>query len=109
LHGTPRAGYAYIDLNVAGSERQFRVSGNRRRQFERGEKMKDVKNMLRIMGIILLGMFVLVVGIPLVLTAAGIVLSGVGAIIGIAVLLIKLAVVVAIGYLVLVGIRAALR
>ncbi|HVF48533.1 MAG TPA: hypothetical protein VNA19_00520 [Pyrinomonadaceae bacterium] len=54
-------------------------------------------------------MFVVVVGIPLVLTAAGIVLSGVGAIIGIAVLLIKLAVVVAIGYLVLVGIRAVLR
>jgi hypothetical protein len=54
-------------------------------------------------------MFVLVVGIPLVFTAAGIVLSGVGAIISIAVMLIKLAVMLAVGYLILVGIRALLR
>ena len=72
-------------------------------------KMKEVKDMLRIVGIILLGMFVVVVGIPVVLTAAGIVLSGIGAIISIAVALIKLGVLVAVGYLVLVGIRAVLR
>ena len=71
--------------------------------------MKDMKNILRVVGILLLGMFVLVVGIPLVLAAAGIVLTGIGAIIGIAVLLIKLGVVIAIGYLILVGIRAVLR
>ncbi|MGH9900600.1 MAG: hypothetical protein ACRD68_02050 [Pyrinomonadaceae bacterium] len=71
--------------------------------------MKDVKNMLRVVGIILLGLFVIVVGIPLVLTAAVVVLSGVGAIISVAVTLIKLGVIVAVGYLVLVGIRAALR
>ena len=71
--------------------------------------MKDMNNMLRIVGILLLGMFVLVVGIPLVLAAAGVVLSGIGAVIGIAVMLIKLAVVVAVGYLILVGIRAVLR
>ena len=73
------------------------------------ENMKDVKDVLRIVGIILLGMFVLVVGIPLVLTAAGIVLSGIGAVIGIAVLLIKLAVLAAVAYLILVGVRALLR
>lgn len=71
--------------------------------------MKDMKNILRVVGILLLGMFVLVVGIPLVLAAAGIVLSGIGAIVGIAVMLIKLGVVIAVGYLILVGIRAVLR
>ncbi len=71
--------------------------------------MKDAKDMLRIVGIILLCMFVLVVGIPLVVTAAGIVLSGIGVIIAVAVMLIKLAVLLAVGYLILVGIRAVLR
>ena len=51
--------------------------------------MKDTKDMLRIVGIILLCMFVLVVGIPLVMTAAGIVLSGIGIVIAIAVMLIN--------------------
>jgi len=68
--------------------------------------MKDTKEMLRIVGIILLGLFVLVVGVPLVLMAAGIVVSTV---IGLAVLLIKVAVTLAIVYLVLVGVRALLR
>lgn len=68
--------------------------------------MKDAKEMLRIVGIILLGLFVLVVGVPLVLTAAGIV---VGTIISLAVLLIKVAVTLAVIYLVLVGIRAVLK
>ncbi|MDT5262760.1 MAG: hypothetical protein QOC61_1764, partial [Acidobacteriota bacterium] len=35
--------------------------------------MKDSKEMLRIVGIILLGLFVLVVGVPLVFAAAGII------------------------------------
>lgn len=71
--------------------------------------MKEAKDTLRVVGIILLGLFVLIVGIPLVFAAAGITLGIIGTIFGIAVLLIKLAVVVAIGYLILVGIRAALR
>lgn len=68
--------------------------------------MRDAKEMLRIVGIILLGLFVLVVGVPLVLTAAGVV---VGTVIGLAVLLIKVAVTLAVVYLVLVGIRALLK
>ena len=68
--------------------------------------MKDIKDMMRIVGIILLGMFVLAVGVPLVFAAAGIVLGGV---IHLAIGLIKIAVVLAIGYLILVGVRAILR
>jgi hypothetical protein len=71
--------------------------------------MKEAKDTMRVVGIILLGLFVLIVGIPLVFAAAGITLSIIGTIFGIAVLLIKLAVVAAIGYLILVGVRAALR
>jgi hypothetical protein len=68
--------------------------------------MKDVKDMFRIVGIILLGLFVLVVGVPIVLMAAGIVVT---TIVGLAVLLIKVAVTLAIVYLVLVGVRALLK
>jgi uncharacterized membrane protein len=68
--------------------------------------MRDAKEMLRVVGIILLGLFVLVVGVPLVLGAAGIV---VGTVIGLAVLLIKVAVTLAIVYLVLAGVRALLK
>jgi hypothetical protein len=71
--------------------------------------MKEAKDVLRIAGIILLGLFVLVVGIPLVLAAAGITLSVVGFVFVLAVGLIKLAIVLAVVYLVLVGIRALLR
>jgi len=71
--------------------------------------MKEATNVLRIVGIVLLGIFVFAVGIPLVLTAAGITLGILGILFGIAVLVIKLAVVIAIGYLILVGIRAILR
>lgn len=71
--------------------------------------MREVKNTMRVVGVVLLGLFVLVVGIPLVLTAAGITLHVFGFVFGLAVGLIKLAVVVAIGYLALVGIRALLR
>ena len=68
--------------------------------------MKEAKNALRIAGMLLLGVFVFVVVVPFVLSAGGFVISS---LIAIAVLAIKVAVVVAIGYLILVGIRALLR
>jgi len=71
--------------------------------------MKDASDILRIVGIILLGIFVFAVGIPIVLTAAGITLGIIKILFGIAVLVIKLAVVIAVAYLLLVGIRALLR
>ncbi|HZN01363.1 MAG TPA: hypothetical protein VFB70_18315 [Pyrinomonadaceae bacterium] len=75
--------------------------------------MKDAKNVLRVVGMILLGLFVLVVAVPFIFTllvsAFGITLSIVSFLISLAVLLIKVAVVLAIGYLILVGIRALLR
>jgi hypothetical protein len=79
-----------------------------------GERtMKDAKNALRIVGMLLLGVFVFFVVIPFVLTlvfnAVGITISIIGGLISLAVLLIKVAVVLAIGYLILVGIRALLR
>ena len=71
--------------------------------------MREAKDVLRVVGVILLGLFVLVVGIPLVMAAAGITLGFIGFLFDLAVMLIKVAVVLAIGYLVLVGIRALLR
>jgi hypothetical protein len=71
--------------------------------------MKDAKDIFRIVGMILLGIFVFTVGVPLVFKVAGITLGIISILIGLAVLLIKVAVVLAIGYLVLVGIRALLR
>ena len=72
-------------------------------------KMKEATDILRVIGIILLAIFVFAVGVPIVLTAAGLTLGIIKILFGIAVLVIKLAVVVAIGYLILVGIRAVLR
>lgn len=71
--------------------------------------MKDARDVLRIVGMILLGVFVFAVGVPVVLKLAGLTLGIIGTLIGLAVLLIKVAVVLAIGYLILVGIRALLR
>ncbi len=71
--------------------------------------MKDVKNVLRVVGMILLGLFVFMVAAPLVLKVAGITFGIITGLIGLAVLLIKVAVVLAIGYLILVGVRALLR
>jgi len=71
--------------------------------------MKDARDVFRIVGMILLGVFVFTVGVPLVLKLAGITLGIIGVLIGLAVLLIKVAVVLAVGYLLLVGIRALLR
>jgi hypothetical protein len=77
------------------------------------QTMKDAKDVLRIVGMILLGVFVFMVAVPFVLTlvfnAVGITLGVIGFLIGVAVFLIKVAVVLAIGYLILVGIRALLR
>ena len=71
--------------------------------------MKDAGDVFRVVGMILLGVFVFTVGVPLVLKVAGITLGIISLLIGLAVLLIKVAVVLAIGYLILVGIRALLR
>ena len=71
--------------------------------------MKETNNPLKIAGFILLGLFILIVGIPLLMAAAGIAVGVVGMVFGLAVGLIKLAIVVAVIYLVLVGIRAMLR
>ena len=71
--------------------------------------MKEAKDVLRIVGIILLVLFVLAVGVPLVLAAAGVALGILGFLIGLAVMLIKIAIVVAIIYLIVVGIRAVLK
>lgn len=71
--------------------------------------MKNAKDAVRVVGIVLLCLFVMVIGVPLLLAAAGITLSIFGIITGLAIGLIKLAVVLAIVYLVLVGIRALLR
>ncbi len=75
--------------------------------------MKNAKDTMRVVGIVLLGLFVLVVGVPLVLAAAGITLSigfiTFGFVTALAIGLIKLAVVLAIAYLLLVGLRALLR
>ena len=75
--------------------------------------MRDSKEMLRIVGIILLGLFVLVVGVPLVFAAAGIIVvttvGVIGAVVKLAVLLIKVAVTLAVIYLILAGVRAILK
>ena len=71
--------------------------------------MKDAKDVLRIVGMILLGLFVFMVAAPLVMKLAGITYGIITGLIFLAILLIKVAVVLAIGYLILVGIRALLR
>lgn len=68
--------------------------------------MKNNKDAFKVVGIIFLCLFVLSVGVPLVLAAAGLTL---GIFLSLAIGIIKLAVVLAIIYLVLVGIRALLR
>jgi hypothetical protein len=75
----------------------------------RTAEMKDATDVIRIVGMVLLAIFVIAVGIPIVLTAAGITLGIIKILFGIAVMVIKLAIVIAIGYLILVGIRAILR
>jgi hypothetical protein len=105
FQGTPVARSSYSHPNAANARNLKAFSGKNLRN----GTMREAADILRIIGIILLGIFVLAVGIPLVLTAAGIALGIVGILFGIAVAVIKLAVVVAICYLILVGIRAVLR
>ena len=75
--------------------------------------MKEAKDVLRIVGVILLALFVVVVVVPFALTLvfkiAGVTLGILGILIWLAVMVIKIAVVVAIIYLIVVGIRAVLK
>ena len=68
--------------------------------------MKEATDLVRGIAIVLLVLVVLFIGVPFLLAAVGIV---VGFLITLAVFLIKAAVVVAIIYLIIVGIRAVLR
>jgi membrane protein YdbS with pleckstrin-like domain len=94
---------------VRGSAAWKELKGQRAlrnlRTLERCE-MKNTKDMMRVVGIVLLSLFVLAVGVPLVLAAVGVTLSIFGFL---AVVLIKVVVTLAIVYLVLVGIRTLLR
>lgn len=71
--------------------------------------MKDAKEAVRVVGIVLLCLFVLIVGGGLVMAAAGVTLGIFHIIVALAIGIIKLAVVLAIVYLVLVGLRSLLR
>jgi hypothetical protein len=71
--------------------------------------MKEATDILKIIGLVFLTIFVVVVGGRLLMAAIGITLGIAGLVFTLAVFLIKLAVVIAIGYLILVGIRAVLR
>ena len=68
--------------------------------------MKEAADLVRGVATVLLVLLVLFIGVPFVLSALGIV---VGFLITLAIILIKAAVVVAIIYLIIVGIRAVLR
>ena len=68
--------------------------------------MKEATDVLKIVGMILLALFVLAVGVPLVLAAAGVVFS---LLVTLAVWAIRIAVVFAIIYLIVVVIRAVLK
>ena len=63
----------------------------------------------KVAGFILAGLFVLACGVPLVLMLAGLALGAVGFFIGLAGMLIKLAVIIAVGYLVLVGVKSVMK
>ena len=68
-----------------------------------------MNDMLRVAGMVLLVLLALIVGLPLVFIAAGIILSAIGFIFGLAVLLIKLGVLVALVYLVVAAWRRLRR
>jgi hypothetical protein len=69
-------------------------------------EMKEATDLVRGIAVVLLVLLVLFIGVPFVLAAVGIV---VGFLIALAVFLIKAAVVIAIIYLIIVGIRAVLK
>jgi len=70
------------------------------------KKMKETTDVLKIVGMVLLALFVLAVGVPLVLALAGVVL---GFLVTLAVWVIKIAIVMAVIYLIVVAIRAVLK
>jgi hypothetical protein len=72
----------------------------------RVKKMKETTDVLKTVGMVLLALFVLAVGVPLVLALAGVVL---GFLVTLAVWVIKIAIVMAVIYLIVVGIRAVLK
>ena len=71
--------------------------------------MKEAKDILRIAGLVFLTIFVIVVGGHLLMAAVGITLGIASLVFGLAVFLIKVAIGIAIIYLILVGVRALLR
>jgi len=99
--GTISANLSYIDPD------ELKKSG--KTKGSRAAKMKEASDIFRIVGIVLLVIFVLAVGVPLVLAAAGVALGIIGMLVGLAIALIKIAIVIAIIYLIIVGIRAVLR
>ncbi len=68
-----------------------------------------MKDTMRVVGLVLLGVFVLIVGLPLVLAAAGIVLQTVGFVFGMAGAIIKVGVVLAVVYLFVMAARTLLK
>jgi hypothetical protein len=68
--------------------------------------MKETSDLIRNIAVGILVLIVLVVGIPFLLAALGIV---VGFLVTLAVMLIKVAIVIAVIYLLIVGVRAILR
>ena len=103
FYGTIVAGLSYIDASAERPSKEARTKGYQ------VKKMKEATDVLKIVGIVLLALFVLAVGVPLVLAAAGVALGVLGILIALAIALIKIAIVVAIIYLIVVGIRAVLR
>jgi hypothetical protein len=103
FHGTIPNPPSYID---ASAERTAKAPGSKGIGYG---KMKEATDVLKIVGIVLLALFVLAVGVPVVLAAAGVALGVLGLLVGLAIALIKIAIVVAIIYLIVVGIRAVLR
>src|SRR5262245_2515081 len=97
---------AFEKLFVYPSERKILKVLPRSAGVIGGPEMSDAKDIFEVGAMILLGIFVLSVGVPLLLAAAGVAL---GFLFHLAVIVIKVAVLLAIGYLVLVGIRALLR
>ena len=95
-------------LRISDASQKMAKKGQSRK-VSKSVEMKEATDVLKIVGMILLALFVLAVGVPLVLAAAGVALGVLGFLVGLAVALIKIAVVVAIIYLIIVGIRAVLK
>lgn len=99
--GTISIRLSYIDAEE--------VEKGRKNERSQAWKMKEASDIFRIVGIVLLVIFVVIVGIPLVIKLAGITLGIIGILIWLAVHVIYLAIIIAVIYLILVGIRTVLR